>query len=186
MRITRACALASGAAFVASVVLAGAAAAEPPVHERFHDEFTDTIEDYCGVPGLTVQTDGVVDGSVLIHSNPARFMDHLRGSWVDTNPANGKSISGSFTTMRRAMEGVDNGDGTLTVLFLLTGNDVTYGPDGKAIARDPGQIRVELLIDHNGTPSDPSDDEIIGFVRVVKESTGRTDDFCAAALAALT
>ena len=88
--------------------------------------------------------------------------------------------------MQRALAAVDNGDGTLTVTFLATGNDVTYGPDGKAIARNPGQVRFELLIDHNGTPADPADDEVIAFVRVVKESTGRTDDFCAAAVPALT
>ena len=84
------------------------------------------------------------------------------------------------------MDATDNGDGSSTVLFMATGNSVTYGPDGKAIARNPGQIRFELLIDHNGTPTDRSDVEIIGFVRVVWESTGRTDDFCAAAVPALT
>jgi hypothetical protein len=43
-----------------------------------------------------------------------------------------------------------------------------------------------LLIDHNGTtPTDPTDDEVVAFLGVVKESTGRSDDFCAAAVAAL-
>jgi hypothetical protein len=39
----------------ASVTLAGTASAGPPLHERFHEEFTETFDDYCGVPGLTVQ-----------------------------------------------------------------------------------------------------------------------------------
>jgi hypothetical protein len=60
-----------------------------------------------------------------------------------------------------------------------------YGPDGKAIARNPGQVRVELLVDNGGTPTDPSDDGELEFVRVVKESTGRTEDFCAAAVPVL-
>jgi hypothetical protein len=80
----------------------------------------------------------------------------------------------------------DNGDGTLTILLLSTGNAVLYGEDGKVIARDPGQIRVEILIDNGGTPTDPSDDEFIEFLGVVKESTGRSDDFCEAALPLLT
>jgi hypothetical protein len=78
----------------------------------------------------------------------------------------------------------DNGDGTLTILALATGNDVFYGPDGKAIGRNPGQIRFEILVDHGGTPTDPSDDVELDF-RLVRESTGRSDDFCEVAVPAL-
>jgi hypothetical protein len=170
----------------ASVTLAGTASADPPLNETFHDEFTEIIEDYCGVPGLTVQSEVVIDGRTLIHSGgPVHFMEHVDGTFVDTNVANGKAITGSFKTVQRSLDATDNGDGTLTVLFLATGNDVTFGADGKAIARNPGQVRFELLIDHNGTPADPTDDEVLAFLGFVKESTGRTDDFCAAAVAAL-
>jgi hypothetical protein len=79
----------------------------------------------------------------------------------------------------------DNGDGTLTILVMGTGNSTLYGPEGNAIARDPGQIRFEVLIDHGGTPSDPSDDEFLEFLGDVKPSTGRSDDFCEAAVEAL-
>ena len=48
----------------------------------------------------------------------------------------------------------DNGDGTLTILILATGNAVLYGANGKAIARNPGQVRFELVVAHNGTPND--------------------------------
>ena len=171
----------------ASVTLAGTASADPPLNERFHDEFTEIIDGYCGVPGLTVQSDVVVDGRTLIHSDGhVGFMEHVNGTFVDTNVANGNAISGSFNTMQRAMDATDNGDGTLTVLFLATGNSVTYGPDGKAIARNPGQVRFELLIDHNGTPLDPTDDEVLAFLGFVKESTGRTDDFCAVVVPVIT
>ena len=79
---------------------------------------------------------------------------------------------------------VDNSDGTLTVVVLATGNYTMYGADGTAIGRNPGQFRFELLIDHGGTPNDPEDDVELGF-QVLKESTGRSDDFCAVALDAL-
>jgi hypothetical protein len=46
-------------------------------------------------------------------------------------------------------------------------------------------VRVELLFDDAGTPDDPFDDVFLGVVRVVKESTGRSDDFCAAAVPVL-
>jgi hypothetical protein len=78
----------------------------------------------------------------------------------------------------------DNGDGTLTILILTTGNAVLSTPDGKAIGRNPGQTRFELVVDHGGTPSDPSDDTELSF-EVVKESTGRTDDFCGVMVPAL-
>jgi hypothetical protein len=45
------------------------------------------------------------------------------------------------------------------------------GEDGKAIARNPGQIRFEIDVDHGGTPNDPSDGEELDS-RIVKESTG--------------
>jgi hypothetical protein len=47
------------------------------------------------------------------------------------------------------------------------------------VLRETGIQRVEALIDHAGTPTDPSDDELLEF-RVVKEQTGRNDlgDFC--------
>ena len=171
----------------ASVTLAGTASADPPLNDTFHDEFTDIIDGYCGVPGLTVQSDVVIDGRVLIHSGgPVSFMDHQDITFVDTNVANGNAITGSGKAIRRALDAMDNGDGTLTVLFLDTGNHTRYGPGSKAIARNPGQVRFEVLVDTHETPLDPSDDEILAFLGFVKDSTGRTDDFCAAAVPALT
>ena len=76
-------------------------------------------------------------------------------------------------------------DGTLTILVMGTGNAVAYNEDGKAIARNPGQIRFELLIDNGGTPQDPSDDEFLADLGVVFGSTGRNDDFCEAVVPGL-
>jgi hypothetical protein len=168
---------------VAAIAMAGAASADAPV--RFHEEFTVISDNYCDVPGLMVRSDVVIDGKTRIRQR-AGFMEQVSGTFVDTNVANGKAISGTFHTIQKALHATDNGDGTSTLLFLATGNDVTYGLDGKAIARNPGQIRFEVLIDNNGTPDDPSDDEFIAMLDLVKESTGRSDDFCAAAVPALT
>ena len=99
-----------------------------------------------------------------------------------TNLANGKSVTSSAKFIDKDLRVTDNGDGTLTLLILTTGNAVLYGPDGKVIARNPGQERVEILVSDGGTPTDPSDDEFLEFLGVVKESTGRSDDFCAAAV----
>ena len=90
------------------------------------------------------------------------------------------------TTFFKDLKVTDNGDGTLTILVLGTGNFVVYDHDGKAIARNPGQVRFEILIDDGGTPQDPSDDEFLEFLGDVKGSTGRNDDFCAAVVPELT
>jgi hypothetical protein len=42
-----------------------------------------------------------------------------------------------------------------------------------------------MLLDDGGTPSDPFDDEVIDDLGLVKGSTGRNDDFCAAIVAAI-
>jgi hypothetical protein len=55
----------------------------------------------------------------------------------------------------------------------------SHGPDGKAIARNPGQVRFEAVVDHDGTPTDLSDDTELSFTQV-KGSTGRSDDYCEA------
>jgi hypothetical protein len=106
---------------------------------------------------------------------------------VVTNLANPDNIVRSRSTfVDKDLRVTDNGDGTLTILILATGNSVLYGEDGKVIARNPGQTRFEILVDHGGTPTDPSDDEFIRFLREVKASTGRNDDFCALAVPMLT
>jgi hypothetical protein len=98
--------------------------------------------------------------------------------------ANGKSLTSFARVIEKDQRVTDNGDGSLTVLIKATGNAVVYGENGKPIARNPGQIRIELLIDHGGTPNDPSDDVVLSD-ELVKGSTGRSDDFCEAAVPAL-
>ena len=97
---------------------------------------------------------------------------------------NSKFVVSTVNLIDKDLRVTDNGDGTLTILILSTGNAVIYNSDGKAIGRNPGQVRFELLVDHGGTPSDPSDDTEISFEQV-KGSTGRTDDFCEVVVPAL-
>ena len=164
-----------------------AAAAGPLLKERFHDEGTFVDEDFCGA-GFTVDGTFVTDGSVLVvpHGPDGLqyFLEHLKVTVVYTNRANGKTVTFEVTRVNKDLRVTDNGDGTLTILALATGNDVFYGPDGNVIGRNPGQVRVEILVDHGGTPTDPFDDEFLAQ-ELVKGSTGRSDDFCEAAVPAL-
>lgn len=71
----------------------------------------------------------------------------------------------------------------MTIVFLVTGPSTLYGPDGKAIAQDHGQLRFELVVDHGGTPTDPSDDVELSFTQ--HKETGRSDRYCSAIIDAI-
>jgi len=154
-----------------------------PIDDLVMEEF----EDFCEVDGLTVEAVTHVVGRFHVVSHgPDQllyFGANLKVTQVLTNGDN--TVTSRSTFIDKDVRVTDNGDGTLTILILSTGNAVLYGPDGKAIARNPGQVRIELVVDHGGTPTDPEDDEEISF-EIVKESTGRSDDFCAAAVPLLT
>ena len=171
----------------AAITLAATASAGGQLFRELIDEEESVVEvDFCGIEGLTVEfaTHRVGVEHAVPHGPDGLvyFGFNLKVTEVVTNLANGNSVT-SFATVRDKDQRVtDNGDGTLTILVLTTGNAVLYGEDGKVIARNPGQVRFELLIDHGGTPTDPRDDEFLEFLGVVKESTGRSDDFCEAAV----
>ena len=68
----------------------------------------------------------------------------------------------------------DNGDGTLTIIVLLTGGARTYGDDGSLIASNSGQVRFRDTVDADTF-------ELIDS-ELVFGSTGTNDDFCEAVL----
>jgi hypothetical protein len=183
----RLCAIVALGATAAVMLTTSAGAARDG--ETFHEETTEVSDDFCGVPGLRVEDKSVLDGRVqaVPHGSDrlVYFLQRSNVSTVLTNLANGKSITGVRTSTEKTLRVTDNGDGTLTVVNISAGNFVLYGQDGKAIARDPGQVRFEYLLDDAGTPADPYDDELLAELGMVKGPTGRSDDFCAAAVPAL-
>ena len=96
---------------------------------------------------------------------------------------NGNFVTEHVLVLGKDLSVTDNGDGTLTVIQLSTGNATVYNSSGKAIGRNPGQVRFEFVVDHNGTP-DPTDDILLSET-LVKGSTGRSDDFCEVVVPAL-
>lgn len=170
--------------------IGGAASARRLERGDFHDEFSELVPDFCESAGLTVQINGVVDGRFLVNArgreNLVYFQEHVHSSVMFTNVSNGKFVTSNERSVSKDLKVIDNGDGTLTIIVLATGTAAVFGADGKAIGRNPGQVRFELLVDHAGTPSDPSDDVLIEDFGLIKGSTGRNDDFCAAVVPALT
>jgi hypothetical protein len=184
-RMTRRVAAVCTAAAIA-VALAAPVMAAPLDRGTYHFEDTFVDDDFCGA-GIAVEIEIVVGGRFMFnqrgHTAAFNSQEHRRETF--TNLANGKWIYDDFRVLANDIHVTDNGDGTITVLTMATGPFTLYNSSGKPIARNSGQIRDKLLLDYNGTLLDPSDDILIDVERV-KESTGTNDDFCEAALAALT
>jgi hypothetical protein len=160
-----------------------AAAAKPFEHERFHEQFSEVIEGFCN--GLTVRHDVDVRGSVRANARGrdrlVYFAEHLHGLESFTNLANRKTFTLRFDFQVKDQRVTDNQDGTLTILVKTPGRQTVIGPDGRKLFLDAGATWFEVLVDHAGTPTDPSDDEFLEFLGIVK-AAGRQDtagrDFC--------
>jgi hypothetical protein len=186
MKVTKRSRISLVCAVTLALGLAAAPASAKPI-ERVHfvDVGSEVESDFCG--DLTVRIDFDVRGSFLLNPHGpdglAYGMETVHGTVSFTNVANGKTLTSVFNNVNKDLKVTDNGDGTLTILILATGSNKVYGPDGKLLFNDPGQIRFEILVDYGGTPTDPSDDEFIADLGLVKGSTGRNDleglDFCA-------
>jgi hypothetical protein len=174
------------AAALAVLVLATGATAGQVYREAVHFEEAYVDPDFCGTE-LDVEIESVIDGRLQVVPHGPDGLDYFlqHGTRTERLSANGTSVNSVANVIEKDKRVTDNGDGTLTVLILATGNAVLYGADGRAIARNPGQVRFEILLDHKGTLDDPFDDEFLDFLGIVKESTGRSDDFCEAAVDAL-
>jgi hypothetical protein len=181
--------LVGGGVLAACLGLAAPSAAEVVFAESFHDEDSGTSLDYCGVDGFDVHFDFVLDGSVrVIARKPGTapyFQAHIHTSTTFTN-ADGESVHDKTSYIEKDLRITEHPDGTATIVTLLTGPSTLYDDaTGKAIARNPGQVRFEFVVDLNGTPEDPTDDVFVEDHGLVKGSTGRNDDFCEAALGVL-
>ena len=176
------------AAMTASLAIAPSASARPIDRGVIEDSFTDVLDDYCDAPGLTVDHSVTVNGRFWLNirkpGTPPYYHEHITFVEVFTND-DGESVTIVSGVNDKDLKITVHADGTATFLVLATGNATMYDSSGTPIARDPGQVRFKLRFDLNGTPTDPSDDEFVDFLGVVKGSTGRSDDFCDAALSVL-
>ena len=173
------------AGIAATALITSPAVARPVDRGSFTESFTEEIEDFCGVEGLTIDVARTAKIKFMVNSRKpgtAPYFQQVVSAEAVYSNADGDFVSEKLMIAEKDLEVTDNGDGTLTILFLATGNATTYNADGTAIARNPGQVRYEILIDHGQSITDPSDDVFLRFLGLVKESTGRSDDFCEAVL----
>jgi hypothetical protein len=173
----------------AGMVVAGPSQGTPLESGSEEIEFTEVVNKFCDTNGLRVRIEGSgtltyrlatrgPDGNVF-------YAEHLDAELVITNVRNGKFIVSRENSSFRDLHVTENADGTYTVVYFGTGNAVVYDSSGTAIGRNPGQSRFEAVLDLNGTPEDPDDDEVISE-ELILGSTGRSDDFCTVAVPALT
>jgi len=179
-------------ALVGILVVVGSAFAGPAdasVVERgvIDDSFSDSGEDFCDVPGLDVTFEGTVHIAYTWKTRGAAqlayYAEHAEFRNRITNIANGNYVTTQERTMSKDLKVVDLGGGLLDIVWFGTGNATVYDSSGKAIARNPGQVRFHVVIDVHD-PADPEDDEEISS-ELILGSTGRSDDFCAAVVPAL-
>ncbi|MEO6509608.1 MAG: hypothetical protein ABIO16_01370 [Nocardioides sp.] len=159
---------------VALLSVIAPATAAPPIHETETGTDVFVVEDFCGVTDLDVsfvQTftiDRVIKKGA---KGPEYYIEHFTISSVHTGP-NGVSTTYTERSISKDLKlSFDAATGLLTIDTLATGNAVLYGPDGKAIARNPGQVRFHVVYD-------VVNDVEVSFEQT-KGSTGRSDDFCA-------
>ena len=111
------------------------------------------------------------------------FSANVRGTTTFANLDTGKTYTNAYQFTDRDQRVEDNGDGTLTITVASPGSDRWYDSNGKLLFVTAGTFWFQLLVDHGGTPADPSDDEEIegSFVGVKdagqRGTAGR--DFCA-------
>ncbi len=165
------------------------ALADPPDVVVIEEQFTDVDPDFCG-SGVAVQIDVDVQSTQSFRlrgaDRVAYYHEKLRLTETFTNMDTGASITHHLRALFKDLEISVDEDGLMTITVLGTGGDPWFGPDGKLVYNEPGQIRFQVVIDSNGTLDDPSDDTFVDDLGIVFGSTGRNDlqdlDFCDAIL----
>ena len=174
----------------ALLLMAPATSAAPLFHERFHDDSSEVFDNFCG-PDENSGLDGVIHTFDVHGVSKAGgrgddqllyFLDSVHGTESFTNPLTGKSYNHEFNGVIKDYQVTDNGDGTLTIVNGGAGIDKWWSDDGSLYLKDAGTTRFAVLIDTNGTPTDPEDDVFLKDLGIVKPSTGQSDtvgrDFC--------
>lgn len=180
--IAKLVAVATGSVLVA-VVSAAPASARVLEHDHFNDSGSEPFTDCAGVDATVSWDDDV---HVLVKTKrPGRlayFGVNVHGTTVFTNNDTGKSYTNVYNFRDRDHLVRDNGDGTLTITVRNSGSNRWYGADGSFLFISAGLFAFQFMVDHGGTPGDPSDDTEIPDTFVELKVTGIDTtagrDFC--------
>jgi hypothetical protein len=173
--------IATAAAVVGVGVAATPASSAVLTNEHFHDagsepftfcEGVDAMETWDEHVHLMETTRGA---KKLLH-----FKANVHGTAQYVNLDTGGAFTRKYAFTDRDMRVTDNGDGTLTIIFANVGVTRWYDAEGTKVFTIAGQFRAKLVVDHGGTPNDPSDDEDVSFeiLRLPKNDPTLDRDFC--------
>ncbi|GAB5078263.1 hypothetical protein [Arthrobacter sp. AD-310] len=167
------------ALLLGGLAVTGGAPANAEVVERYSldSSRSGVNDDFCG-SGLRVAFtyDQTGSGSAKTRGDDGLVWVHERLRIVQTFTYNGMTVTDiQPNTLAKDLKITDNGDGTLSITVLLTGENRLIGSDGKILAKGDGQVRRLLTVDQ--ASGDVISDELIFG------STGTNDDFCEAILA---
>ncbi len=130
-------------------------------HERF--DVTFPVSNFCGTGNtVTGHSVGVHNGSFHLSKDGfPLFTDIFNGTTIYT-AADGTSVTLKFSGPVKDKSAVDNGDGTITVTSQSTGLALEIIlADGTVVARDVGLLQQISIVNYNGTPSNPDDDQLL-------------------------
>jgi hypothetical protein len=179
--LRRACVAVLVGGLIAFGIGAVPAAARVVDHGQFHNTRSEVIE----VCGLTLRRDIDIRGMFVDNSHGPEGLVYLtetnRGTETWTNLANDLTMTEVIHNVQKDLKVTDNGDGTLTVIRIISGVHNLKGPDGKIERTNSGTVWTESLIDHRGTPTDRSDDpeQPLAFRHIKDAGLNEFDDFCA-------
>lgn len=175
--------LAAAGALALLGVAATPASAAVIIHEHFVSSGTEPFT-FC--PGI----DAEVSWSDRVHEvirtrgdeGLVHFSAGVHGTTVVTNLDTGGTYTNTYNFLDRDLKVVDNGDGTLTITIANTGSFKWFDADGNRVLKGAGNFRFQIMVDHGGTPTDPTDDVVIDGSFVELKSAGQDEtagrDFC--------
>lgn len=106
---------------------------------------------------------------------------HRQGAWGEVVYTNTNTL-GTYT-QQFALRGKrhvvrDNGDGTIIIKVLAYGTSRFYDSADYPVGNVEGWSRFAYVIDRNGTPADPTDDQVVdGSFRILRTAEAH-EQFC--------
>jgi hypothetical protein len=172
----------------AAIVLAGVVAAAPASaavlsNLHFEDSGSEPFTDCVGIDAEVSWDDRVHEvAKTRGRDGLVYFAANVHGTSTFTNLDTGKTYTNVYNFTDRDQQVTDNGDGTLTITIASAGSNRWYGSDGKLLFISAGTFWFQFMVDHGGTPTDPSDDQEIedSFAGVKEAGQDQTAgrDFC--------
>jgi hypothetical protein len=164
------------ASFGLVAAMATTASAKVIDHSAGHQDVTITDDEVCGIPVTT----HIVGANPFQAKQIGQYVLFLStGHLVFTfTTADGRWVKSSFSGPAKDISVTPLGGNLIVVHHMLAGVGLQLVASNGDKVADKGQIRRDILLNDNGTPSNPDDDIFIDD-QLVKVTGNQPDiDFC--------